>query len=228
MFEKFSDHARRVVVFSQEAARDLHHGYIGAEHMLLAVLDLCEREPTLGAAAALAQLGIEPKAALARIALPPGPGDLNVSGYIPFTKQARKVLENSLREAQALDDAHIGPSHLLLALTSAAANDPETPIGTAIATLELSHENLRAALRAGTAARAAASVTPQFAPQAIKALAVAKVHAQQSGSSTVDLGHLLLGLLALDDDVVRPAFDALEVDRGRLADEVLGRLPRRE
>lgn len=227
MFEKFSDHARRVVVLSQEAARALHHDHIGAEHMLLAVLELCEREPTLGATQALAQLGIEPKEALSRIALPPGPADLTVSGYIPFTKQARKVLENSLREAQALDDAHIGPSHLLLALTSAADADPGTPVGTAVTELELSHDSLRAALRAGTAARAAAMVTPQFAPQAIKALTVAKAHARRSGSSTVDVGHLLLGLLELDDDVVRPAFDALGVDRARLGDEVLHRLPGR-
>jgi|KBSSwiStaDraftv2_1062776.scaffolds.fasta_scaffold66633_4 ATP-dependent Clp protease ATP-binding subunit ClpA len=39
MFERFSEKAREVVVRSQEAARDLHHGHIGTEHLLLALIE---------------------------------------------------------------------------------------------------------------------------------------------------------------------------------------------
>jgi len=38
MFERFTNHARHVVVLSQEEARRLHHNYIGTEHILLGLL----------------------------------------------------------------------------------------------------------------------------------------------------------------------------------------------
>ena len=54
MFERFTDQARDVVVHAQEEARQLHHGYIGTEHLLLALL-----HPSAGATATLlAQAGV--------------------------------------------------------------------------------------------------------------------------------------------------------------------------
>ena len=38
MFQRFTDRARRVVVFAQDEARGLNHNWIGTEHLLLAVL----------------------------------------------------------------------------------------------------------------------------------------------------------------------------------------------
>jgi ATP-dependent Clp protease ATP-binding subunit ClpA len=38
MFERFTDRARNVAVEAQVAARRLHHGYVGTEHLLLALL----------------------------------------------------------------------------------------------------------------------------------------------------------------------------------------------
>ena len=38
MFERFNDQARAVVVRSRHEARQLHHPYIGTEHLLLALL----------------------------------------------------------------------------------------------------------------------------------------------------------------------------------------------
>ena len=40
MFERFTDDARQTVVHAQAAARKLHHGWIGTEHLLLGLLDL--------------------------------------------------------------------------------------------------------------------------------------------------------------------------------------------
>lgn len=42
------------------------------------------------------------------------------SGHIPFTKDAKKALELSLREALARKDNHIGPEHVLLGVLRAA------------------------------------------------------------------------------------------------------------
>lgn len=228
MFERFSDQARRVIVLTQEEARERGHDYIGAEHMLLAILRACEIGSAATTARALAELGIEPAAARAQIALAPGTADHSTSSHIPFTKQARKALENSLREAQTLEHLHIEPSDILLALTSTADDDPETPVGTAVTTLGLTHEKLRRALRAGATYRAPATVTPHFTTQAQKALARADTEARKSHSGRVDAGHLLLGLLAQDDLVVRPSLQALGIDPERLAAEVRDRLPREE
>jgi ATP-dependent Clp protease ATP-binding subunit ClpA len=48
MFERFTTQARHVVVHAQDEARRLGHGYIGTEHLLLALLD-----PTSGTAYAV-------------------------------------------------------------------------------------------------------------------------------------------------------------------------------
>ncbi|MFI6166072.1 Clp protease N-terminal domain-containing protein [Nocardia sp. NPDC051052] len=228
MFERFSDQARRVIVLTQEEARERGHDYIGAEHMLLAILRACEIGSAATTARALAELGIEPAAARAQIALTPGTAEHGLSGHIPFTKQARKALENSLREAQRLEHVHIEPSDILLALTSTADDDPETPVGTAVTTLGLTHEKLRRALRAASTYRAATIVTPHFTTRAQQALARADVEARKSNSDRVDVGHLLLGLLAPDDEVVRSALQALGIEPEQLATEVRNRLPREE
>jgi ATP-dependent Clp protease ATP-binding subunit ClpA len=55
MFERFTERARNVVVHAQGEARDLGHGYIGTEHLLLGLL----REPSGVARRALDRLGIE-------------------------------------------------------------------------------------------------------------------------------------------------------------------------
>jgi ATP-dependent Clp protease ATP-binding subunit ClpA len=38
MFERFSDEARQAIALAQEEAAELHHGWIGTEHLLLGVL----------------------------------------------------------------------------------------------------------------------------------------------------------------------------------------------
>ena len=45
MFERFTQEARQVVVSSQDEARQLHHNFIGTEHLLLGLLDQ-EGSPT--------------------------------------------------------------------------------------------------------------------------------------------------------------------------------------
>lgn len=44
----------------------------------------------------------------------PGP---RLSGHIPFTPAAKKILELSVRESDALSDSHVGAEHIVLALT---------------------------------------------------------------------------------------------------------------
>jgi ATP-dependent Clp protease ATP-binding subunit ClpC len=112
MFERFTERARRVVVHAQEEARDLNHGYIGTEHLLLGLM----REPESVAAQALRELEIGQDAVRERVVEIIGRGSEEPSGHIPFTPRAKKVLELSLREALQLSHNYIGTEHILLGL----------------------------------------------------------------------------------------------------------------
>jgi len=89
----------------------------------------------------------------ARRGAPPGPGPRAVNrplpspapgGHIPFTPRAKKSLELSLRQAQALHDDYIGVQHLVLA--QLALSDGAT--ATILSSLGVSREALRAAVLA--------------------------------------------------------------------------------
>jgi ATP-dependent Clp protease ATP-binding subunit ClpC len=112
MFERFTERARRVVVFAQEEATDLNHGYIGTEHLLLGVT----RDDGSIAAQALQELGIGQDAVRGQVTEIIGRGMRAPSSQIPFTPRAKKVLELSLREALQLNHDYIGTEHILLGL----------------------------------------------------------------------------------------------------------------
>ncbi len=112
MFERFTDRARNVVVLAQEEARMLDHDYIGAEHILLGLIN--ESQGLASRALTSAGIGLEP--ARQRVAEIAGRGKKAPSGHIPFTPRAKKILELSLREALQLGHNYIGTEHILLGL----------------------------------------------------------------------------------------------------------------
>jgi ATP-dependent Clp protease ATP-binding subunit ClpC len=112
MFERFTDRARRVVVMAQEEARMRNHSFIGTEHILLALID--EGDGT--GVKALESLGISRDAVRQQVVEIIGQGQHAPSGHIPFTPQAKKVLELALSESKALGHHYIGTEHILLGL----------------------------------------------------------------------------------------------------------------
>ncbi len=113
MFERFTDRARRAVVLAQEEARLLNHNYIGTEHLLLGLI----HEGEGVAAEALESLGLSLDAVRASVEETVGQGPSSApSGHIPFTPNAKKAMEGSLREALTLGHDYIGTEHLLLGL----------------------------------------------------------------------------------------------------------------
>ncbi len=113
MFERFTDRARQVVVLAQEEARELGHSYIGTEHILLGLLRVSDGV----AARALESLGISLDAVREEVRQTVGLGETSqLPSHIPFTPQAKKVLELSLREALQLGHNYIGTEHILLGL----------------------------------------------------------------------------------------------------------------
>lgn len=112
-FTRFTKEARTVVLRAQEEAKELGHGKVGTEHLLLGLL-LGEEET---AARVLETLGVELEPTRAGIVSALGTGDcLKAGKTLPFTPRAKRVLEHSLREALDLQHNHIGTEHILLGL----------------------------------------------------------------------------------------------------------------
>lgn len=112
MFERFTDRARRVIVLAQEEARELNHNYMGTEHILLGLI----KEGEGVAAKALESMGINLDDVRREVIDIIGHGSQPVTGHIPFTPRAKKVLELSLREGLQMGHKYIGTEFLLLGL----------------------------------------------------------------------------------------------------------------
>jgi ATP-dependent Clp protease ATP-binding subunit ClpA len=112
MFERFTDGARRVVVLAQEEARMLGHHHIGSEHLLLG---LAHDESGM-TAHVLTAAGITLERVRVEVEDLASPGSKPPTGHIPFTRQAKRILELSLREALEQKKSYIGTEHILLGL----------------------------------------------------------------------------------------------------------------
>ena len=114
MFERFTQHARQVVVFAQEEARALRHSHIGSEALLLGLL----REHDGVAGRALESLGVSLEKARLAVTGHVAALDEPVEGSIPFTPRAKQILDQAGDEAAVLNDKYVGTEHILLALTT--------------------------------------------------------------------------------------------------------------
>jgi ClpA/ClpB-like protein len=106
--------ARMAVRLARQEARAMGGGIVGTEHLLIGVL----RSGDHRAGRILQDMGIsvDDARAAAQSTLVDGAPRGEPAGKDGFSTYARAVLEQSLREAVARGDAHIGPEHLLLAL----------------------------------------------------------------------------------------------------------------
>jgi len=113
MFNRFTERARKVVILAKEEAKRFNHDYIGTEHLLLGLI----KEGEGVAAAVLQNLGLTLDIIRLEVEklVKSGPPTV-VSGDIPFTPKAKKVIELSMDEARHLGHNYIGTEHLLLGL----------------------------------------------------------------------------------------------------------------
>ena len=125
MFEAFSDRARLVVVQAQEEARAHHHGSVGTGHILLGLVHgegvgpkaLDSLGISLGAVRQEVEEIIGPRQEAVRDA-----GEVIAAARqgqqekIPFQPEAKKALELSRQESQALGHHYVGTEHILLGL----------------------------------------------------------------------------------------------------------------
>jgi len=160
MFERFTREARDAVEDAQRVARDTGSRAVEARHLLLALLgpdsDATEDLRSVGVdargladslrtalraggldAEALASVGIDLDAVRERVDVVFGEGALDrgrrpVKGHIPFTADAKKVLELALREAVRLKTNRIDARKLLLGVLRDAGSPAETSLRRAL------------------------------------------------------------------------------------------------
>lgn len=111
MYERYTQKARLVAVSAQDEAAGVGSSYIEPEHLLLAVIRLCEAE--LDAALKLKSLEGSVRTELARTA------QRNVKSKnrgLLLSNQSKRVLEYAVEEADQLNSIGIDSGHLLLGI----------------------------------------------------------------------------------------------------------------
>ncbi|MFP4698528.1 MAG: ATP-dependent Clp protease ATP-binding subunit [Eubacteriales bacterium] len=112
MMGRFTERAQIAINLSQESAKQLGHGYVGTEHLLLGLI----KEGEGVAARVLKSHGITEESLLEKI------NQLIVSNNVQtkepedFTPRSKRVIEISLREAVKMNTTLIGTEHLLIAI----------------------------------------------------------------------------------------------------------------
>jgi ATP-dependent Clp protease ATP-binding subunit ClpA len=214
MFERFTPRARRVIVLAQDSAREMSHPQIRPEHLLLAL-----REGEGMASNAMAQSGVEILALRKRVAeritaLP----SARKADKVPFSPEAKKCLELSLREALALGHNYIGTEHIFLGVQGEAAQHGHTLDELLATRTDDVHERLKEMLKGATPAPPVRSPGLQIAMNAAR---------QRAGQAPVTTGHLLAAIiddaacqagraltsLGINREVVQTALDSVPVNQ---------------
>lgn len=207
MFERFTDKARRVLVIAQEEARALEHAFIRPEHFLLG---LAKGEGV--ASTALSEAGVSYDVIRQRVAgTIPATLKADRLNKIPFSPQAKKTLELSLREALQLGHRYIGTEHILLALLRGAEypNAGDNRVGDLIGDLA---PQLR--VRVIELVSGASSASHSRSPALIEATDRAR---RLAGRGMMTTGDLIVAILADPDSQAARALAALGVEPEALA-----------
>ena len=111
MREHFTEYANRALNLAKKRANEYGTGYIGSEHLLLGLL----MEPDGAAGMNLREAGVEAEKLLElidKLIVPEG----NLKDAGEYTPRTTQILENSLREAEALRMEKAGTEHMLIAM----------------------------------------------------------------------------------------------------------------
>jgi hypothetical protein len=111
-FERFTIRARSVLRQSEREAHRLGHGFVGTEHILLALFEV----PESLALKVLDGFGIAKPMVDQKVVALIERAAATEEGKLPFTPRANAVLQTAAEEALQLGHNYIGTEHLLLGL----------------------------------------------------------------------------------------------------------------
>jgi ATP-dependent Clp protease ATP-binding subunit ClpA len=201
MFERFTKSARDVVVHAQEEARELGHGWIGTEHLLLAVL----RSPQEPGATTLSRLGVTAqncRDAVTTLVV------RDADALDAQDAEALKTFGIDLEEIRRHTEATFGAGALDRAADPGERKRRLLPFG-----------------RRGARTHAPDGHIP-FTPRAKKALELSLREAIAVKDGRIGVAHMVLALLRSDDRLTQDLFAQLGVDPGTVRGLVLADLPR--
>ena len=113
MMERYTPQAQKALGLAVGVAETLNHGYVGTEHLLIGLL----QEGTGVAAKVLEENGVEEDRVIELVSqlIAPNP-TVQTADRTAYTPRARRVIENSYREAVRFKAAQIGTEHILIAM----------------------------------------------------------------------------------------------------------------
>jgi ATP-dependent Clp protease ATP-binding subunit ClpC len=193
-FERFTERTKKVLTLAHEEATRADHGYIGTEHLLLALL----RERAGLAAQALLTLGVDldqVRGAVEAALDLPEPEQPPVQ-IIP-TARVKTVLELAFEEARGMGHRSVGTEHLLLGLLVEGEGLGARVLGELGITLEGTRAEIERLLQAGrreelqpTAPASRAPGGPRSSPQVADILERARALARSQGAPAVGIDHV--------------------------------------
>lgn len=113
-FEVFDESARRVLSTARQEADRLQHGFIGTEHLLLALT----QEEDGATAQVFLTLAVDRLRVRSAVEFLLPRGERPVLSLPGLTPRAKKVVELAVDEARRMNSQHVRPEHLLLALVA--------------------------------------------------------------------------------------------------------------
>ena len=113
MIDRFTAKAREAIGLAVDAAETLGHTYVGTEHLLIGLL----QEGTGVAARVLDECGVKVEKVTELVSQLITPNQtVQLAEQSTYTPSARKVIENSYKEAVRFKAPLIGTEHILIAI----------------------------------------------------------------------------------------------------------------
>lgn len=114
MLNNFTPRAQEVLMLARKEAEELHHDYIGTEHLLLGLIQLGQGV----AVNVLQKMGLNLESVREEVKKQVGNEGSSSQpvGNIPYTPRVKKVIALAGKEAKALGHSYVGTEHFLLGL----------------------------------------------------------------------------------------------------------------
>jgi ATP-dependent Clp protease ATP-binding subunit ClpC len=190
-FERFTERAKKVLTLAQQEAQAAHHGYIGTEHLLLALLG----EASGLGAVALSNLGVRidrVRDAIQAVLSDQAP--IEPPTTVVPTARVKRVVEISFEEARRMGHNYVGTEHLLLGLLIEGEGIAAMVLADLGVTLEAARAEIERLLQtlppAETQTQPARPRGPAPSPTVIEVVERARTLAAEAGASEIGLEHL--------------------------------------
>jgi ATP-dependent Clp protease ATP-binding subunit ClpC len=240
----FTERVRQVLRRARDVSQDMHHEYVGTEHLVIAVA----LETEGPASSVLESLGARRDDIVERVhaTIKPGSAERRVGPDLPYTSRAKKVLELSMAEARLLRHDYVGTEHLLLGILAEEKGIGAQVLNSVGVTLDRARAETLALVGSPGAATAPAeavaapaaaigyarsrgpygvALVDDFTGRARDALRAAYTEAHGRDHGAVELSHILLALASRDDGMAVVVLDQVVGSRKRVVEALVERLP---